>query len=64
MVAMFLLRADSLRVEAGRSREHMSPLYELGAIWPPLTPNELSDTKRWCAERSLPFMCVSEAERW
>lgn len=29
---MFLLRADSFPVEGGRPREHMSPLYELGAI--------------------------------
>lgn len=33
MVAMFLLRADSFLLEAGRSREHMLLLYQLGAIW-------------------------------
>lgn len=63
MVAMFLLRADTFPVEAGRSREHMSPLYELGAIWLTLTLNELPDTKQGCAEGSLPFMCGTEVER-
>lgn len=64
MVAMFLLRADSFPVEAGRSCEHMSPLYELGPIWPTLTLNELPDTKQGRAEGTLPFICGNEAERW
>lgn len=64
MVAMFLLRADTFAVEAGRSREHMLLLYELGAIWSTLRLNELPHTKQGCAEGSLPFMCGTEAERW